>query len=145
MLTVGAIGVVSAFLLALALGRHAARRAETLRVAMEQLSNGDQADALHISGHDEFAVVARAYNAAREKIGDMVASTRASANQLVSAAQQLSVGTDHGKSNNGRQRRELDQVAPAMQHMAASVDNVAGHAQRAASAAVDADRESKRV
>ncbi len=132
------------FAVATICGRHARQRAEVLARGLSAMSEGDLTVGFNLNGHDEFAWMAQEYESARKSISDILAGTLLSSQQLVTAAEQLSAGTGRGKSNASRQRSELQQVAAAMLQMAATVDDVAGHAQRAANAAVDADRESKR-
>ena len=143
-IAVALVGIACVFTVATLCGRHARQRAEVLGHGLSAMAEGDLTVGFKLDGHDEFAWMAREYDSARIKISDILSGTLLSAQQLVAAADHLSAGTGQGKSNASRQRGELQQVAAAMLQMSATVDDVAGHAQRAANAAVDADRESKR-
>ena len=141
---VALMGITSAFVVATLCGRHARQRAAVLVHGLSALAEGNLTVGFKLEGHDEFAQMAKAYNCARNKFSDILTGTLHSSQQLVAAAEHLSAGTGQSKSNASRQRGELQQVAAAMLQMSATVDDVAGHAQRAANAAVEADRESKR-
>ena len=144
MLTVALLGVACTFLLAHVFGRNAGQRAETVVKGLKAMAEGNLTVDFKLTGRDEFAWMAWEYRCARKKFAEILSGTLSSSKQLVAAAENLSAGTGHSKLNAARQRGELVQVAAAMHQMSATVDDVAGHAQRAANAAVEADRESKR-
>lgn len=137
-------GTAFLFLCAYLLGRFSGQRAEVLVKAMNAMAEGDLTVKVKLGGRDEFAWIGWEYSLAQKKFAEIIGNALGSSVQLDAAARQLSSITEQSKANASRQSIELAQVAAAMQQMSATVDDVAGHAQRAASAAVEADRESKR-
>jgi methyl-accepting chemotaxis protein len=111
--------------------------------AMEEIADGDGdlSARLTISGRDEVARLAGAFNRFVGKIHEVVQHVAASTSQLASAAEEMSVVTEQMKQGAGRQHSETDQVATAMNEMAATVEEVARNAEAAAAAAQDADRQ----
>ncbi len=143
-LVAGIVGAAILFLCAYLLGRFSGERAEILVNAMKAMAEGNLTIKITLNGRDEFAWMGWEYQTARKKFADIIGNALLSSVQLDAAAQQLSGITEQSKAHASRQSFELAQVATAMQQMSATVDDVAGNAQRAASAAVEADSESKR-
>ena len=142
-LVAGIVGAAILFLCAYLLGRFSGERAEILVNAMKAMAEGNLTIKITLNGRDEFAWMGWEYQTARKKFADIIGNALLSSVQLDAAAQQLSGITEQSKAHASRQSFELAQVATAMQQMSATVDDVAGNAQRAASAAVEADSESK--
>ncbi len=96
------------------------------------------------SGPHEIAVMARAFNRMMAGFQEMISQISSSSSQLSSAAEQLGIitrGTNEGAS---RQQSETEQVATAMNEMAATVQEVARHASSAADASEAADVETQK-
>lgn len=125
-------------------GAIASQRTEAVVEGLKAMAAGNLNFDFKLVGRDEFAWMAWEYRCARGKFVEILGAALDSSQQLVAAAEQLSAGTGRSKCHATRQRGELEQVAAAMQQMSGTVDDVAGHAQRAADAAVEADRESQR-
>jgi methyl-accepting chemotaxis protein len=96
-----------------------------------------------ISGRDEIASMAAAYNAMISEFGQLMQSVLSSSVQLGAAAEQLSTINQSAQEGMSRQSRETEQVAAAMNEMTATVREVASNAQHAADASNTADKETR--
>ncbi|MBQ1783271.1 MAG: cache domain-containing protein [Gammaproteobacteria bacterium] len=102
---------------------------------------GDLTRRAPVSGNDEIAALARAFNHFADTIHSMVRDTSKLVGQLAAVTRELAqsaVGTSQAVE---AQRRETDLVATAMNEMSASASEVAKAAQDAANAAGRADHE----
>lgn len=96
------------------------------------------------AGKGEISDMARAYNTMMDEFQGVLGQVVSSANQVGNAAGELSVVTEKTADGVQRQKAESDQVATAMNEMAATVQEVAGHAADAANASRVADEEAAR-
>lgn len=125
------------------LGTRVARRTEKLVAAMHALAEGDLTHRVSIKGRDEFSWLAYEFDCVRKSMEKTVGAMAGNAAQLAAAAEELSAITEQSREGVARQNAETEQVAAAMNEMSATVVEVARYAADAASAATDADRESK--
>ncbi|MGE0486855.1 MAG: methyl-accepting chemotaxis protein [Gammaproteobacteria bacterium] len=126
------------------LGRLSGQRAEAVVAALQAMAAGHLAHKVSLNGRDEFAWMGAEYNTARRKIADLLGAAVNNATSLTGAAGQMVSVTEQTRLNARRQSDELEQIAAAMQQMSSTVEDVAGHAHRAAEAAVEADGESRK-
>ena len=115
-----------------------------LHSRLDDIANGDGdlTGRAPVSGNDEIAALARAFNQFADTIHNMVRDTSRLIGQLAGVTRELeqsAVGTSRAVE---AQRRETDLVATAMNEMSASACEVAKAAQDAANAAGRADHES---
>ena len=130
LLPIVAFGAIE-ILLALFVGRHFARRAESVVKALNHLAKGDLTLKLKLSGRDDFAWLAYEYDCARRSLVDLVtdlsrhaASVSDHASELADASQEISQST--------RQQSEAAaSIASAIEQMATSVSHVADNARQA--------------
>jgi methyl-accepting chemotaxis protein len=125
------------------LGTRVARRTEKLVAAMHALAEGDLTHRVAIKGRDEFSWLAYEFDCVRKSMEKTVGAMAGNAAQLAAAAEELSAITEQSREGVARQNAETEQVAAAMNEMSATVVEVARYAADAASAATEADRESK--
>lgn len=138
------VGILLPFVCAWLLGRLAGTRAEHIVHALKSMAAGDLTAQCKLAGRDEFAWMAWEFTSARKSFAEVVDAVMAGCGTLASAAEELSAVTAHSKLGMNRQNQETEQVASAIGEMSASVTAVAQKAQRAAEAATEADRESKK-
>ncbi len=93
---------------------------------------------------DEFSAVARRVREVRGRLLATLSGASAKAGSLTVALNNLFAVTEQTQANARRQSEELEQVASAMGQLSSAVEDVAGHAHRAADAAVKADTESRK-
>ncbi len=93
------------------------------------------------TGKCEIGDMVRAYNAMMDEFQSVLTQVANSANQVGNAAGELSAVTEKTAQGVQQQKAESDQVATAMNEMAATVQEVAGHAADAANASRVADEE----
>ncbi|GAB6043958.1 methyl-accepting chemotaxis protein [Endothiovibrio diazotrophicus] len=105
---------------------------------------GDLTRRLEVSGRDEVARLGIAFNRFAERVQGMVREVAGSAAELTESADQLAALTAGTDQEVQRNRHEIDQVATAMNQMAATVQEVARNANEAAGAAAEANREADR-
>ena len=103
--------------------------------------DGDLTQRLEIPGKHEIADLAHAFNQFAEKVRRIVADVSTSTDQLSSAANEMVGFTNDSNNNVTRQRHEIDQLATAMNQMAATVQEVAHNAADAANSAQATDAE----
>ena len=97
---------------------------------------------LNMDTRDEIGETARAFDAMMEKFQRLIGEVYGSANQLASAAEEMSAVTLQTSQGIQEQQSQTDQLATAMNEMAATVQEVARHALDAAGAATEANNES---
>lgn len=129
--------------LAYLMGRHNARRAETVVGAMNAIAKGDLTKKIKVLGKDEFAWMCWEYSNARKGFTEVVHNIKSNAAQLAAAAEELSTITEQSSQGVVRQQSETQQVATAMNEMSATVQEVARNAASAATAAAEADEQAK--
>ncbi len=134
-------GLFSLMLFALAhwFGRSLSRRAGMVAKALNAMSAGDLTHDVNVAGSDEFAWMADEYTNARKEFSKIVHGMQANAGRLATAAEELSAVIEQSQVGMTRQNTETEHVATAMNEMSATVHEVALSAQRAASAANEAD------
>jgi len=114
--------------------------AET-KAAMEDIAsgNGDLTKRIDIKGNDEIAQLANAFNHFASKVQVIVKEVSGITSRLASASERLTVVTEETRKGADRQLQETDEVAIAVNEMAASGQEVARNANAAADAAHNAD------
>ena len=125
------------------IGKQNVARAESLVHALGAMAKGDLTSKIDIRGKDEFAWMCWEYTNARKGFTDVVKNIISGSTHLASAAEELSAITTQGSQGVARQQTEIQQVATAMEEMSATVQEVAKNAGSAASAAQEADNQSK--
>ena len=110
-------------------------------VAMREVAtgDGDLTRLLPTDGNDELTAMAHHFNQFVAKIRNIVTAVSDSVVQLTTAAEELTAITRDNAHAASAQRGETDQVATAVNEMAASVEGVARSANDAASATQEAD------
>lgn len=109
----------------------------------QQLARGDLTARLHLSTRDEMATIGTSFNDMAEQFEALVQQIISVSTQLSSAAEEVAAVSRDSASSVDRQRIETDQVATAMNEMAATVQEVSRSASAAAGAAANADNEAK--
>lgn len=128
--SVGVFGVVE-IILAVFIGRHFARRAESVVKALNHLSKGDLTLKLKLNGRDDFAWLAYEYDCARRSLVDLITDLSQHASNVSAYSTQLA-GDSQEISHSTRQQSEAaSSIASAIEEMAASVSHVADNARHA--------------
>jgi methyl-accepting chemotaxis protein len=115
---------------------------QRMHAATQRLAEGDLTTRVQFDGRDEMSNIASSFNKMAEGFGDTVQGIMASAAQLASAAEEMSAVTVQTSQGIQEQQSQTDQLATAMNEMAATVQEVARHAMDAATAAATANDES---
>lgn len=119
-----------------------------LRGMLDASKNKDLSIRIAVSGVDEFAQTAQAFNQMSAEYEGIMQRLLKSSLGLSGTASELVAITERTNQGVGKQHHESDQVATAMNEMAATVQEVARHAAEAAtasSAASDHARQGKDV
>ena len=135
------IGTLAGWLFAGALSKPIMRLSATM-TAIEQ--NSDLTQRSDIKSRDELGTMASSFNAMLDKFQDIVRRVTGSTSQLASAAEELSAVTTQTSQSVVEQQSQTEQVATAMNEMAATVQEVAGNASSAAQAAAAGNEEAVR-
>lgn len=109
--------------------------ARALVTDLERLASGDFSTAVGLGGLDEFGAVAQAAERLRAGLGALIGELAANAAELSKAAGELRGTSEQAQEAISEQRLQTDQVATAMNEMAASVQEVARNTQTAAESA----------
>lgn len=114
-------------------------------VAMKEVSegDGDLTLRLNVAGKDEIGQLSKSFNGFITKIQNVVREVTASTSQLSAAAEEMSMITTETRTGVQRQQSETTSVAAAVNEMNSTVQEVAGNAETAASAASQADTQSE--
>jgi methyl-accepting chemotaxis protein len=132
-----AVGLTGSFFISRAI---VSPLAET-KSAMEDIAsgNGDLTKRINVHGNDEIAQLANAFNHFAGKVQVIVKEVSGITARLASASERLTVVTAETRKGADRQLQETDEVAIAVNEMAASGQEVARNANAAAEAAHNAD------
>ncbi len=115
---------------------------QRMHEATERLADGDLTARVNLASQDEMGDIAGSFNQMAEGFADTVQGIMASSAQLASAAEEMSAVTLQTSQGIQNQQSQTDQLATAMNEMAATVQEVAKHAVEAANAAGTANDES---
>lgn len=139
------LGSFAAFALALAvvlLGRAIAQPLQAMAVTVRQLASGeaDLCSRLPARGTDELATLAHEFNNFLSAMADLVFEIKGTSQALQKTSVELQEQSRSSGQSVDTQRDEVGQLATAMQQMAATIDEVAGSAGRAARATIEGDQ-----
>ncbi|SFI16228.1 methyl-accepting chemotaxis sensory transducer with Pas/Pac sensor [Pseudomonas guineae] len=139
-LTAISAGVGLAGLLALGV-KLALRPLRQLHQQAQAIANNPLSQWVYSGRRDEFGQIAFALHSLKAEAGAVVGRIADSARQLSQEAVEMAAAVDCSSQASLQQQSETEQVASAIGQMAASVQEVARHAQLSASAASEADLE----
>ncbi|NWB22226.1 methyl-accepting chemotaxis protein [Pseudomonas sp. D4002] len=131
------LGVVAAWLIA---GQIVAPLRQALSVA-NRFAEGDLSHDIQASRQDELGQLQRSIGQMTLNLRGLISGIGDSAQQIASAAEQLSAVTEQTRDGVDGQKQETEQVATAMNEMLATSQEVARHAEQASLAAAEADRQ----
>ncbi|GGW62293.1 methyl-accepting chemotaxis protein [Alishewanella tabrizica] len=135
------IALIAIMLLALVVVRSIITPLKSAVSAMTDIAQGggDLRHRLAVNGDDELSQLAQAFNRFASQVRDLVAQVAGSTSTLNVSATELNKIMRKAELGVQRQQSESDQVATAMNEMAASATEVADSAMRASGAAADAE------
>ena len=116
---------------------------QQIGTAAKAMAAGDLTARAKLNGKDEMQQIATSFNEMGDKIEGLIRTIIGSANQLASAAEEVSAVSQETSGNIAQQSSETDQVATAMNEMTATVTEVASNAGNAAEAANAANNEAQ--
>ncbi|MBW4795774.1 methyl-accepting chemotaxis protein [Pseudomonas tolaasii] len=135
--------LVATLLLAWLLTRSiAAPIAQALTVA-RTIAAGDLSQPVVVTGHDEPAQLLTALATMQQQLRSTIHGISESAQQLASAAEEMSSVMEQSTRGLQAQNDEIEQAATAVNEMSAAVDEVAGNAVSSAEASKASDEDSK--
>ena len=115
---------------------------QTLQVA-ERVASGDLSHNLTSVRQDELGQLQRAMQSMSMGLRELIGGISDGVTQIARAAEQLSAVTEQTSAGVNSQKIETDQVATAMNEMAATVLEVARNTEEASEAAVAADQQAR--
>ena len=119
---------------------------ERLKQDLGAVAGGDFSRAVLIEAQNkgnEIGEIFTAYNTMLEQIGGLVAGVNQAVGEVTVGAEQVSTASANTSEGMHQQHSDIDQVATAMNEMAATVKEVASNAVHAAEAANGADQEAR--
>jgi len=135
------VGLVVSLSFATLLGRSSGERANRIANALHEMAGGKFDRKLSLSGRDEFSWMAYEIDQVRRSVSGIVQDIRMTAISLTTSATELAEVTDRGGSNVSRQYEDTNSMAQSIELMSTQMMEVTGHAQAAAEAAAEANRE----
>jgi len=114
-------------------------------LAANRVAAGDLGHDLAGDRDDEIGKLQRAIGSMTQSLRTLVGSIQDGVVRIAGAATELSVVTGHGKAGIDQQNLETDQVATAINEMAATVHEVARNTEQASGAAHEASAEAARA
>ncbi|MUK93974.1 HAMP domain-containing protein [Aliivibrio fischeri] len=135
------IAVIVSIILMLLFITHLIRPVQTLNSAIQNVASGeaDLTQRLDTKIDPEFAPLAEGFNQFIINLQTQVTETKALSHELNQGAQKILVGANDSEAAMNTQMMELEQLATAMNEMAATSVDVAGNVQSAAEYAKKAD------
>ncbi len=138
-----AVALIATLLLAWLLTRSITTSlAQALRAA-RTIAAGDLSQPIHVQGKDEPAQLLGALATMQEQLQATIRGISESAQQLASAAEEMSSVMEQSTRGLQAQNDEIEQAATAVTQMSAAVDEVAGNAVSSAEASQASDEDSK--
>ncbi|OHW39886.1 methyl-accepting chemotaxis protein [Pseudomonas sp. 06C 126] len=138
-----AVALIATLLLAWLLTRSITTPlAQALRAA-RTIASGDLSQPIHVQGKDEPAQLLGALATMQEQLQATIRGISESAQQLASAAEEMSSVMEQSTRGLQAQNDEIEQAATAVTQMSAAVDEVAGNAVSSAEASQASDEDSK--
>jgi methyl-accepting chemotaxis protein len=137
------VGSIFIFGMAHFIGRFGEVRANVLVGAIQNIKKGDLSQKVVIPGKSDFSWMAFELDSARKNVSNLVHTIIGGVSQLNTATQNMEAISKDTVAGVLTQQSETQQVATAMNEMAASVQEVARTAGNAADAARNADAEAK--
>jgi len=104
---------------------------------------GDLTRRLESRSNDELGELAQWFNRFVEQLQGVVSDLKNAGTQLSASASEIAIVTSESSEHVARQESETEQVATAVNEMAATVQEVANHANNAANASQEADQEAR--
>lgn len=132
-------------LLAFYLTRTIIKPLHTLRSTLVRVAeDSDLTLSVSLHSRDEIGAAADAFNRMMQSIRAMIERISASASRVANASERLSAVSDHSNQVVVRQMTETEQVATAINEMAATVQEVSHNATVASQSTQDADRQASK-
>jgi methyl-accepting chemotaxis protein len=142
-LTISIAIIILTLGISILLGRNISLPINSLaRLMLQARDNKDLSLRFPVNGKDEIALMGKSFNEMVSAFQSTIEKVLHSSSSVSSAAAELSVITEQTTNGVMRQHSESDQVATAMNEMAATAQEVARHASEAANASKIADEES---
>lgn len=137
------IALIATLLLAWLLTRSITTPLEQALRAARTIAAGDLSQPIQVQGKDEPAQLLGALASMQEQLQATIRGISESAQQLASAAEEMSSVMEQSTRGLQAQNDEIEQAATAVTQMSAAVDEVAGNAVSSAEASQASDEDSK--
>lgn len=141
LLTISLVMVASGLFLGYRLSRSIVIPIQTAETIANRIAEGDFSVEIEVQREDELGQLLLAMGNMTQKLQGMTHEVLSSSAQIAASAEQLSLITDQNKHSIQHQQSNTQQVATAINQMAATVQEVASHAAAAAQATQKANAE----
>ncbi|WP_026145254.1 methyl-accepting chemotaxis protein [Pseudomonas asplenii] len=111
--------------------------------ASQRVANGDLSQDLEVTRRDELGQLQDSMQRMTISLREVIGGIRDGVTQIASAAEELSAVTEQTSAGVNSQKVETDQVATAMNEMAATVQEVARNAEQASQVALTASEDAR--
>ncbi len=114
-----------------------------IKTCVDGVAEGDLTRSVAIQSNDEMKVIGEDINRMVENTKALVCEVSTTTNELVETAENSSATAVSTRQRISQQNVEVEQVATAMNQMSATVQDVAGNAEKTAASSASADSDSK--
>ncbi|MBK5478680.1 methyl-accepting chemotaxis protein [Pseudomonas sp. TH21] len=137
------VALIATLLLAWLLTRSITAPLGQALIVARTIADGDLSQPIVVHGHDEPAQLLGALATMQEQLQSTIRGISESAQQLASAAEEMSSVMEQSTRGLQAQNDEIEQAATAVTEMSSAVDEVAGNAVSSAEASKASDEDSK--
>lgn len=135
------ISILAAAISAWLLRKRIAEPMKLLRTRTEQIAAGDLSGLpLQIDSKDEIGLAAAAFNQMQQQLKQLIGSLSHNADKVAEHAARVAHNTAQTDADLQKQTAEVEQLATAMNEMAATIAEVAKHAQNTSDATASSER-----
>ncbi|MFO2463134.1 methyl-accepting chemotaxis protein [Pseudomonas sp. 15FMM2] len=140
LVSVTLVALLIAALTALWIARQICTPLRQVLASAERIADGDLSHVLLVERRDEMGQLQQSIGKMTHSLRGLIGGISDSAQQIASAAEQLSAVTEQTRVGVNQQKEQTEQIATAMTQMLATSQEVARHAEHASTAATEAER-----
>ena len=121
---------------ALWLARSISRPIRAMADAVGELAQGNLTAQVEVTSKDEIGVMAKAFNASLDSLGQVMAEIRSAADQTAASGEELSASAQNISSGAQTQASSVEEISASVQELSRSIDQVATRTTEANSVAL---------
>jgi methyl-accepting chemotaxis protein len=103
------------------------RRIYAVTDSVNYIAQGDLSHSIHLDGHDELAVLARATNSMRQQLRIMANTVSEHAHTVQKAAQEINIAVENQAATSSQMSSSVAEITSTMEELSASSTQIADH------------------